>query len=76
MVDRNTPVADELASMISLGTDNLRQCRYLLTFIVTTGYSIMTMKREVGYINRFPAKLIYLNFHPLEDVSRCRDPQL
>ena len=27
-------------------------------------------------INPFPAKLIYLNFHPLEVVSRYRDPQL
>ena len=26
--------------------------------------------------NPFPAKLIYLNFHPLEVVSRYRDPQL
>ena len=24
----------------------------------------------------FPAELIYLNFHPLEVVSRYRDPQL
>ena len=27
-------------------------------------------------INPFPAKLSYLNFHPLEVVSRYRDPQL
>ena len=27
-------------------------------------------------INLCPAKLIYLNFHPLEVVSRYRDPQL
>ena len=26
-------------------------------------------------INPYPAKLIYLNFHPLEAVSRYRDPQ-
>ena len=26
--------------------------------------------------NPCPAKLIYLNFHPLEVVSRYRDPQL
>ena len=27
-------------------------------------------------INPYPAKLIYLNFHPLEAVSRYSDPQL
>ena len=27
-------------------------------------------------INPYPAKLIYVNFHPLEVVSRYRDPQL
>ena len=27
-------------------------------------------------INPYPAKLIYLNFHPFEVVSRYRDPQL
>ena len=27
-------------------------------------------------INPYPAKLIYFNFHPLEVVSRYRDPQL
>ena len=27
-------------------------------------------------VNPYPAKLIYLNFHPLEVVSRHRDPQL
>ena len=27
-------------------------------------------------INPYLAKLIYLNFHPLEVVSRYRDPQL
>ena len=27
-------------------------------------------------INPYPAKLMYLNFHPLEVVSRYRDPQL
>ena len=26
--------------------------------------------------NSYPAELIYLNFHPLEVVSRYRDPQL
>ena len=28
------------------------------------------------YANPYPAKLIYLNFQPLEAVSRNRDPQL
>ena len=28
------------------------------------------------HINTYPAKVIYLNFHPLEVVSRYRDPQL
>ena len=28
------------------------------------------------YANPYPAKLIYLNFQPLEAVSRYRDPQL
>ena len=27
-------------------------------------------------VNAYPAKLIYLNFYPLEVVSRYRDPQL
>ena len=27
-------------------------------------------------INPYPAKLTHLNFHPLEVVSRYRDPQL
>ena len=27
-------------------------------------------------VNPYPAKLIYLIFHPLENVSRYRDPQL
>ena len=27
-------------------------------------------------LNPYPAKLLYLNFHPLEVVSRYRDPQL
>ena len=27
------------------------------------------------YVNPYPAKLIYLNFLPLEVVSRYRDPQ-
>ena len=27
-------------------------------------------------VNNHPAILIYLNFHSLEVVSRCRDPQL
>ena len=29
-----------------------------------------------GLILIYPAELIYLNFHPLEVVSRYRDPQL
>ena len=28
------------------------------------------------YFNPYPAKLLYLNFHPLVVVSRYRDPQL
>ena len=31
---------------------------------------------ENSYFNPYPAKLIYLNFHPFEVVSRYRDPQL
>ena len=27
-------------------------------------------------VNPYPAKVTYLNFQPLEAVSRCRDPQL
>ena len=30
----------------------------------------------LNVLNPYPAKLIYLNFHPLEIVSRYRDPQL
>ena len=26
--------------------------------------------------NPYPARLVYLNFHPLQVVSRYRDPQL
>ena len=29
----------------------------------------------IDRINPYPAKLIYLNFQPLEVVSRYRDPQ-
>ena len=29
-----------------------------------------------GRFNPYPAKLTYFNFHPLEVVSRYRDPQL
>ena len=29
-----------------------------------------------GYINHLTAKLFHWNFHPLEVVSRWRDPQL
>ena len=35
----------------------------------------MTMTRS-ALINYYPAKLINLNFHPLEVVFRYRDPQL
>ena len=31
---------------------------------------------QSGHIIPYPAKLIYLNFHPLDVVSRYRDPQL
>ena len=31
---------------------------------------------ENNYINRVPAKFMYLNCHPLEDVSPYSDPQL
>ena len=30
---------------------------------------------EACHVNPCPAKLIYLDFHPLEVVSRYRDPQ-
>ena len=33
-------------------------------------------KFRLERVNPYPAKLIYLNFHPLEVVSRYRDPQL
>ena len=36
----------------------------------------MMLHRYNQIINPCPAKLIYLNFHPLEVVSRYRDPQL
>ena len=36
----------------------------------------MDMLTYYGNINPYPAKLIYLNFHPLEVVSRYHDPQL
>ena len=31
---------------------------------------------SVVRVDPYPAKFIYLNFHPLEVVSRYRDPQL
>ena len=31
---------------------------------------------SVGDVNPLPVKLSYYNFHPLEVVGRCRDPQL
>ena len=31
--------------------------------------------RELGVLNPYPAKVIYLHFLPLEVVSRYRDPQ-
>ena len=33
-------------------------------------------KLRLERVNSYPAKLIYLNFHPLQVVSRYRDPQL
>ena len=39
----------------------------------------VTLQKRVSQtilINPFPAKLSYLNFHPLEVVSRYHDPQL
>ena len=35
----------------------------------------MKIKMVAMRVNPFPAKLYYLIFHPLEDVSRYRDPQ-
>ena len=32
-------------------------------------------KQRVAVLNPYPAKLIYLNFQPLEVVSRYRDPR-
>ena len=40
--------------------------------VVTKVVSYTNNKR----VNPYPAKLIYLNFQPLEVVSRYRDPQL
>ena len=37
---------------------------------------MLSDKTNVEFINPYPAKVIYLNFHPLEIVSRYRDPQL
>ena len=34
------------------------------------------LELSASRVNPYPAKLIYLNFHPLEVVSRYRDPQL
>ena len=48
-----------------------------------TGYAHRKSRLAVSYnhycqseLNSFPAKLSHLNFHPLEVVSRQRDPQL
>ena len=37
---------------------------------------LVTYKITPVNINPCPAKVIYLNFHPLEVASRYRDPQL
>ena len=36
----------------------------------------MEMGESEHNLNPYPSELIYLNFHPLEVVSRYRDPQL
>ena len=38
--------------------------------------AITELRKSCIAFNPYPAKLIYFNFHPLEVVSRYRDPQL
>ena len=38
--------------------------------------SVLICPKPTGHINPFPAESSNLNFHPLEVVSRYRDPQL
>ena len=47
-----------------------------LIAIPYTWYTVYVLVSLIFYFNPYPAKLIYLNFHPLEVVARYRDPQL
>ena len=51
--------------------DNYSHCDWKIIF------NCVTVKSTYSFeYHPHPAKLIYLNFHPLEVVSRYRDPQL
>ena len=39
------------------------------------GVKSVSVDHLILTFNPYPAELIYLNFQPLEIVSRCRDPQ-
>ena len=41
-----------------------------------TVYHLSTEGSVPTALSPYPAKLIYLNFHPLEVVARYRDPQI
>ena len=49
---------------------------YYLTQHLRTEIQPLYAFCQLDGLNPFPAKSIYLNFHPLEAVSRYRDPQL
>ena len=48
---------------------------HLNTYVVALQH-IYIFSVQNNMKNPYPAKLIYLNFHPLDVVSRYRDPQL
>ena len=65
--------------LISSGIWHFRQwwCNTVLSIISLTQVNHRVMvKNAIFNVNPYPAKLIYLNFNPLEVVSRYRDPQL
>ena len=49
---------------------------YKYFYSYSAGIDFTIWRPQILAFNPRPAKLIYLNFHPLEVVSRYRDPQL
>ena len=55
----------------------IRICLYICSWGACSRHTpfLELHEQEVGTVNPYPAKVIYLNFQPLEVVSRYRDPQ-